>query len=49
MDKMCGSDDKDMDLDKVIKKIVDQLIDESDNGPADKGLKKWFEEWSKLT
>ena len=45
MDQMCGSDDEEIDLDQVIKNVVDQLIDDSDNGPADKGLKKWFDEW----
>jgi hypothetical protein len=45
MDHMCGSDDKEIELDQVIKNVVDQLIDENDNGPADKGLKKWFDDW----
>jgi hypothetical protein len=47
MDHMCGSDDKEIDLDQVIKSVVDQLTDESEPGPADKGLKKWFDEWCK--
>jgi hypothetical protein len=47
MDHMCGSDDKEIDLDEVIKNVVDQLIDDSDNGPADKKLKDWFDEWCK--
>ncbi|HSE18792.1 MAG TPA: patatin-like phospholipase family protein [Pyrinomonadaceae bacterium] len=45
MDEMCGSDYEQMDLDKVIDNVVDKLIDTSDNGPADKELKKWFDEW----
>jgi hypothetical protein len=45
MDQICGSDDAEIDLDQVIKNAVDQLIDASDNGPADKGLEKWFDEW----
>ncbi len=47
MDRMCGSDNEDIDLDSVIKNVVDQLSDDSDNGPADRKLKNWFEEWSK--
>lgn len=45
MDQMCGSDDADLDFGQVIKSVVDQLTDESDNGPADKRLKEWFDEW----
>jgi hypothetical protein len=45
MDQMCGSDDEEIELDKLIQNVVDQLIDPDDNGPADKGLKKWFDEW----
>ena len=49
MDQMCGSDNAEIDLDQVIKNVVDQLIDTSDNGPADKGLEKWFDEWRNST
>lgn len=45
MDQMCGSEYRELDLDEVIKNVVDQLIDTADNGPADKGLGKWFDEW----
>jgi hypothetical protein len=45
MDQMCGSENDDLDLDKVIDKVVAKLIDESDNGPADAKLKDWFAEW----
>lgn len=45
MDQMCGSGEEEIDLDQVIKNVVAQLIDAGDNGPADKGLKKWFDEW----
>jgi hypothetical protein len=45
MDEMCGSEYDDMDLDEVIRNVVDQLVDTTDNGPADKGLEKWFDEW----
>lgn len=45
MDEMCGSQYDEQDLDQVIKGVVDQLIDKSDNGPADKALSKWYEEW----
>jgi hypothetical protein len=45
IDQMCGSDNKEIDLDQVIKHAVDQLIDGNDHEPADQGLKKWFEEW----
>jgi len=44
MDQMCGSDDKNLDVDQVVQNVVYQLIDPSD-GSADKGLKKWFDEW----
>jgi hypothetical protein len=45
MDQMCGSDNEEMDLDQLIKRVVDQLIDANNNGPADKGLEKWFDKW----
>ncbi|HEX5602812.1 MAG TPA: hypothetical protein VFX63_09690, partial [Pyrinomonadaceae bacterium] len=45
MDEMCGSEYNERDLDQVIKNVVDQLIDKNDNGPADKGLEKWLDEW----
>ena len=45
MDEMCGSKQDKLELDQVIKNVVDQLIDKSDNGPADKRLEKWFDEW----
>ena len=47
MDQMCGSDDTAIDLDQVIEKVVAHLTDKSDNGPADKGLEKWFDDWGK--
>lgn len=47
MDQMCGSGDGEIDLDQVVNNVVDQLIDKSDNGPADKRLKEWFDEWRK--
>jgi hypothetical protein len=45
MDEMCGSEYDELDLDQVIKNVVDQLIDTSPPGAADKGLEKWFGEW----
>ena len=45
MDQMCGSDDEELDIDQVIKNVVAKLIDDSDKGPADKGLKEWFDDW----
>lgn len=45
MDHMCGSDDRELDLDQVIDKVVEQLIDASNNGPADPKLTEWFKEW----
>jgi len=45
MDEMCGSEYDELNLDQVIKNVVDQLTNTSDPGPADKGLAKWFEEW----
>jgi hypothetical protein len=42
---MCNSDYDDFDLDQVIDSVVDKLIDKSDNGPADKDLKQWFDKW----
>jgi len=45
MDEMCGSEHDEMELDQVIKSVVDKLIDPDDHGPADKGLEKWFDEW----
>lgn len=45
MDQMCGSENEELDLDKVIDKVVEKLIDESDNGPADPKLKEWFAQW----
>lgn len=47
MDQMCGSDDAELDLDQVVQNVVKQLIDSDDNGPADKGLEKWFDDWCK--
>ena len=46
MDQMCGSDNDPLDLDKVIKHVVDKLTDPSDDGPADAKLKDWFAQWS---
>ena len=46
MDQMCGSGDEEIDLDQVIKNVVDQLNDPSAPGAADKGLQKWFDDWS---
>jgi hypothetical protein len=45
IDEMCNSDYDDFDLDQVINSVVDKLIDKSDNGPADKDLKQWFDKW----
>jgi hypothetical protein len=49
IDQMCGSDDAEIELDQVINNVVAQLIDDSDHGPADKGLKKWFDDWRNST
>jgi hypothetical protein len=45
IDEMCNSDYDDFNLDQVIDSVVDKLIDKSDNGPADKDLKQWFDKW----
>ena len=45
MDQMCGSGEEPLELEDLIKNVVAKLIDTSDNGPADKGLEKWFNEW----
>lgn len=45
MDQMCGSGEEELELDGLIKNVVAKLIDTSENGPADKGLEKWFKEW----
>ena len=49
MDQMCGPGDDGLDLDQVIKSVVDQLTDPSAPGAADKGLEKWFDEWRNWT
>ena len=46
MDQMCGSENDELELEKVIDKVVKQLTDPADNGPADKDLTKWYEEWA---
>ena len=45
MDQMCGSDEEKLELGEVIEKVVKQLSDPADNGPADKDLTKWYDEW----